>query len=167
MALSHRVHPVGPGLLAGKLRATYRQHMRRRLPQCRMKSPATRAYRGRMARTRDHDACPGALQVHQAADGALARVRLPGGMITAHQLQALAHAANEWGSPAMELTSRGSLQIRGITNTAAVADAVADAGLLPSESHERVRNIVASPLSGRVGGVADVLGLVAELDTAL
>ncbi len=68
-----------------------------------------------MARTRDKDACPGALQVHQAADGALARVRLPGGMIAPAQLEALAHAASEWGSEAMELTSRGSIQIRALT----------------------------------------------------
>lgn len=120
-----------------------------------------------MARTRAEDACPGALQVHQAADGALARVRLPGGMITAAQLEALARAATEWGSTAMELTSRGNIQIRAIGNTAAVADVVAAAGLLPSETHERVRNIVASPLSGRVGKTTDVRGLVAELDRAI
>lgn len=120
-----------------------------------------------MARTRDKDACPGALQVHQAADGALARVRLPGGMITPAQLEALAHAASEWGSEAMELTSRGSIQIRALNDTAKLAEVVAGVGLLPSETHERVRNIVASPLSGRAGGKADIRGMVTELDSAI
>jgi precorrin-3B synthase len=120
-----------------------------------------------MARTRDKDACPGALQVHQAADGAMVRVRLPGGMLTPHQLEALAHAATDWGSSAMELTSRGNIQIRGVTDSAKIADAIANAGLLPSNTHERVRNIVASPLSGRVGGNADVRGMVTELDGAI
>jgi precorrin-3B synthase len=129
--------------------------------------PATRSYRDLVARIRDRDACPGALQVHQAADGALARVRLPGGMIAPHQLEALAHAATRWGSPAMELTSRGNIQIRGITDTAKLADVVAKVGLLPSETHERVRNIIASPLSGRAGGKADVRGMVTDLDDAI
>lgn len=120
-----------------------------------------------MARTRDQDACPGALTVHRAADGALARIRLAGGMITANQLAALAHAAARFGSPAMELTSRGNIQIRGIGNTEAVADAVASAGLLPSSTHERVRNIVASPLSGRTGGLADVRDVVPQLDAEI
>jgi precorrin-3B synthase len=120
-----------------------------------------------MTRTRNHDACPGALTVHRAADGALARIRLAGGMITAGQLAALAQAATQFGAPAMELTSRGNVQIRGITDTGAVADAVAAAGLLPSATHERVRNIVASPLSGRVGGLADVRDWVHHLDTAI
>ena len=120
-----------------------------------------------MARIRDRDACPGALQLHQAADGALARVRLPGGVISAGQLEALARAATEFGSPAMELTSRGNIQLRAITDTAAVAEIAATAGLLPSETHERVRNIVASPLSGRVGGLADIRVLVTELDEAI
>lgn len=120
-----------------------------------------------MARTRDDDACPGALAVHQAADGGLARVRLPGGMIEAPQLEALALAAARFGSPAMELTSRGNVQIRGITDAEALAEAVADAGLLPSPSHERVRNVVASPLTGRQGGHADVRQLVRNLDAAI
>nr|WP_090274164.1 precorrin-3B synthase [Mycolicibacterium komanii] len=120
-----------------------------------------------MARTRDQDACPGALQVHRAADGALARMRLPGGLITAPQLQALARAAIDWGAGTLELTSRGNLQLRGVTDTAAVAEAAAAAGLLPSPTHERVRNIVASPLSGRVGLTTDIRGLVTDLDEAI
>ena len=120
-----------------------------------------------MARDRDDDACPGALAVHRAADGALVRVRLPGGVISPAQLTTLAHAAEQFGSPAMELTSRGNIQIRAITDTAAVAEAVAGAGLLPSPSHERARNIIASPLAGRSGGNVDVRPIVTELDAAL
>jgi precorrin-3B synthase len=118
-------------------------------------------------RARDQDACPGALSVHRAADGALVRIRLPGGMLSAAQLTALAHAATRYGSPDMELTSRGNIQIRGVTDTGAVAEAVAAAGLLPSATHERVRNIVASPLSGRSGGLGDVAALVGRLDQAI
>ena len=120
-----------------------------------------------MTRTRDEDACPGALQVHRAADGALARVRLPGGMISAAQLDALAETAGRFAAGRLELTARGNLQLRGVTDTAAVADAVAAAGLLPSATHERVRNIVASPLSGRTGGRTDVRQWVTELDLGL
>lgn len=120
-----------------------------------------------MSRIRDDDTCPGALQVHQAADGALARIRLPGGVITPAQLEELARVSTEFGSPTMELTSRGNIQLRAVTDPIAVADAVADAGLLPSATHERVRNIVASPLSGRRGGSGDVRPMVAALDEAI
>jgi precorrin-3B synthase len=88
-------------------------------------------------------------------------------MISAGQLEALSQAATRFGSPAMELTSRGNVQLRAIADTAAVAEIVAAAGLLPSHTHERVRNIVASPLSGRVGGITDIRGLVTELDDAI
>ncbi|MGE0219543.1 precorrin-3B synthase [Mycolicibacterium sp.] len=120
-----------------------------------------------MVRAREDDACPGALQTHRAADGELARIRLPGGMITAGQLGAIASAAIEFGSPELELTSRGNIQIRAVRDTVAVADRLAAAGLLPSASHERVRNIVASPLSGRSGGQRDVRAVVTALDAAL
>jgi precorrin-3B synthase len=120
-----------------------------------------------MARVRDTDACPGALQVHQAADGALVRVRLPGGIISATQLAALSSLSSELGSGTLELTGRGNVQLRAITDVTAVAETIASAGLLPSATHERVRNIVASPLSGRVGGNADVRPWVDELDAAI
>ncbi|MUM29982.1 precorrin-3B synthase, partial [Mycolicibacterium sp. CBMA 295] len=120
-----------------------------------------------MTRTREQDACPGALTVHRAADGALVRIRLPGGMITSAQIAALAEIAEQFGSPAMELTSRGNVQIRAVTDTDAVAAALTEAGLLPSPTHERARNIVASPLSGRSGGVIDIRPLVTDLDRAI
>ena len=109
-----------------------------------------------MTSTRDEDACPGALQVHRAADGLLARVRLPGWMIGPDQLEALADAAIRFGAGTLELTARGNVQLRGVSDAAAVVAAVGAAGLLPSTTHERVRNIVASPLSGRLCGHDDI-----------
>ncbi|MCF6476653.1 precorrin-3B synthase, partial [Nonomuraea sp. MG754425] len=118
---------------------------------------------------RNHpDACPGALQVHEAADGPLARVRLPGGVVSAGQLRELAACAEEFGSGVIELTSRANVQVRGLRSPAAFAARIAAVGLLPSAAHERVRNIVASPLSGRgPAGSSDVLALVRSLDRTL
>ncbi|KAB8187837.1 precorrin-3B synthase [Microbispora catharanthi] len=119
---------------------------------------------GRAAR----DACPGALQVHAAADGALARVRVPGGALTTDALRELAACAGELGNGIIELTSRANVQVRGLADPAAFAARMAAAGLLPSATHERVRNIVASPLSGRSAtGVLDVRPLVPALDAGL
>lgn len=119
------------------------------------------------ARTRADDACPGALSLHQAADGPLARVRLPGGVLTPEQLAVLATAADELASGDLELTSRGNVQLRAVRDPDALAQRLADAGLLPSETHERVRNILASPLAGRVGSGPDVAGIVTDLDLGL
>ncbi|MFC3962663.1 precorrin-3B synthase [Nocardia jiangsuensis] len=113
------------------------------------------------------DSCPGVLRLHEAADGPLARVRIPGGQLGAAGLQALAEAAEELGDGALELTSRGNVQLRGIRDAAALTERLDAAGLLPSASHERVRNIVASPLSGLAGGVADVRELAPALDAGL
>ena len=100
------------------------------------------------------DACPGAVQTHAAADGALARVRIPGGALTPAQLLVLSAAARELGDGALELTSRGNVQLRGVRAGAVgeLGDRLADAGLLPSATHETARNVLASVLSGRAGG---------------
>ncbi|MGX7828561.1 precorrin-3B synthase [Actinokineospora sp. 24-640] len=107
------------------------------------------------------DACPGAIDVHQAADGGLARVRVPGGLLTSAQLRVLAAASAELGSGGLELTSRANVQLRGLGPGAPVelGARLAAAGLLPSVSHEKVRNIMSSPL-GPVGPAA-------ALDSAL
>lgn len=129
-------------------------------------SYGTAPYAGFVSRSRP-DACPGALQVHHAADGALARVRLPGGLLTPDQLTTLADAAIDLGNGDIELTVRGNVQLRAVSDPAALADRLAEAGLLPSATHERVRNIVASPLSGRISGLVDVREHVLGLDAAI
>ncbi|MFB9359454.1 precorrin-3B synthase [Actinoplanes nipponensis] len=98
----------------------------------------------------DADACPGALRLHAAADGPLARVRVPGGRLTGAQLGTLRALAARWGDGCAELTSRANLQLRGLREApvAELAARLRAAGLLPSETHELVRNIAASPLAG-------------------
>lgn len=119
------------------------------------------------------DRCPGILRPHLAADGALVRLRAPGGHLPDGALRALAAASAEFADGDVHLTSRGNLQLRGIRPDeygavpVGLTDAARSAGLLPSASHERVRNIVASPLSGLTGGLADIRPLVSELDAGL
>ncbi|WP_405183126.1 precorrin-3B synthase [Nocardia sp. NBC_01377] len=113
------------------------------------------------------DSCPGVLRLHQAADGPLARIRLPGGRLEPDQLADLAAISVDLADGNIELTSRGNLQLRQVGDAVALTDRLAAAGLLPSRSHERVRNIVASPLSGRLGGLADVRDRVIALDEGL
>ncbi|MFF1507131.1 cobalamin biosynthesis protein CobG [Streptomyces sp. NPDC058326] len=123
------------------------------------------------ARIRDRgDACPGALRLHPAEDGRLARLRLPAGRLTLHQAEALATAAETLGDGRISITSRGNAELRGLADNCGgeLAALLSAAGLLPSATHERVRNIVASPTAGLDGlGCADVQLWARELDTAL
>lgn len=116
------------------------------------------------------DACPGALKLHAADDGALARVRIPGGVLTVRQAASLGDASRRLGDGELHLTSRGNVQLRGLRPAcgAELAGLLGPAGLLPSPAHERVRNVVASPLSGLDGhGVRDVRPWLTALDAAL
>ncbi|HEY0935629.1 MAG TPA: precorrin-3B synthase [Trebonia sp.] len=127
-------------------------------------SPASHPVAGRPAA----DRCPGVLRLLEAADGRLARVRLPGGLVSAAQLRVLGRLARELGDGRAELTSRGNVQLRGLTADAAapLTGALAQAGLLPSLEHDRVRNVLASPLAGLDRG-ADLTGVVRALDAGL
>ncbi|MFJ4843086.1 precorrin-3B synthase [Streptomyces sp. NPDC088746] len=133
-------------------------------------SPLTSRSPGDACARSSGDACPGALRLHRADDGALARIRIPGGVLTPRQAEALGQAAGSFGDGELHLTSRGNVQLRGLAPDcgAELAGLLATAGLLPSERHERVRNVVASPLSGLDGlGSVDVRPWLTELDRLL
>lgn len=116
------------------------------------------------------DRCPGVLRPWLADDGALVRIRVPGGAISTAALSGLVEAAHQFGDGRIYLTSRANIQIRGVDGQDeldALGTRIRSLGLLPSPAHDRVRNIMASPLSGRAGGRADMRPIIEELDAGL
>ena len=118
------------------------------------------------------DRCPGVLRPWIADDGALVRIRLVGGAISAQALSDLAVIAGDYADGHLYLTKRANIQLRGIKHVDGAVpeefiDAIKAAGLLPSPSHELVRNIMLSPLSGRIGGHADLRQVGYRLDDLL
>ena len=94
--------------------------------------------------------CPGALRPMETGDGLLARVRLSSGRLTLLQAAVIAHAALACGNGAIGLSGRANLQLRGVREeTLPDLHARLDAaGLIdPDPEIERLRNILASPLS--------------------
>ncbi|HET7736780.1 MAG TPA: nitrite reductase [Nocardioidaceae bacterium] len=91
------------------------------------------------------DRCPGILRPWPAEDGPLVRIRLVGGRLTASQFHGLLALSAEYGDGNLHLTSRANVQVRAVRSPDAFASALEAIGLLPSRTHERVRNIVVSP----------------------
>jgi len=123
------------------------------------------------------DRCPGVLRPWIADDGAIVRLRLVGGALTSQMLSDLMVVAARWADGTVLLTKRANLQLRGIDpaqnedGSSCVppefVDAVTEAGFLPAPTHELVRNIMVSPLSGRINGRADLFPVARQLDEAL
>lgn len=102
-----------------------------------------------MIRSRS-DLCPGVLRPWAADDGLLVRLRLIGGRVSASSLRALAAAAEEYADGRVRPTSRANLQVRGLPAVDGalppeVLAAIEATGLLPTRTHELVRNVMASP----------------------
>ena len=115
--------------------------------------------------------CPGALRPMETGDGLLARVRASGGRLTLGQAAAIVDAALACGNGAVELSSRANLQIRGVSERT-LPDLQARLGaadLIDAEPEvERLRNIVASPLSDVDPAAAlDLADSVAALEKRL
>jgi precorrin-3B synthase len=105
-----------------------------------------------------------------AADGSIVRLRPAGQPVPVAALATLLGILAAQPDRAVQLTSRAALQLRGLPDplTPRIRDAIRSTGLLPSVSHELVRNVVASPLSGLDGaGQCDVRHVTRTLDAAL
>ena len=97
--------------------------------------------------------------------------------MTPQMLTDLMKIAATWADGTVLLTKRANVQLRGIEHrelpdgTACVpvdfVDAVTAAGFLPAPTHELIRNIMVSPLSGRLGGRADLFHVARQLDVLL
>ena len=106
-------------------------------------------------------ACPSLAAPMASGDGLLARLVLPEGVSPA-QLAGLARAAARFGSGLVEVTSRGSLQIRGLRRetVAGLAEAVERLGVWSPAGPP----VLTGPLAGRdPGEIADPRPLAAAL----
>lgn len=115
------------------------------------------------------DRCPGLLAPFVSADGAMVRLRIPGGRVDGDVVTEISSLAGHFGAPDVTLTSRGSLQLRGLPEPlpADLITAIGDLGLIPSGAHDKARNIVADPAAGLDDLVADLdAGLLADPDLA-
>ncbi|GLK80552.1 precorrin-3B synthase [Methylopila turkensis] len=114
--------------------------------------------------------CPGVLHLAEMADGGLARVRAPGGRLSAAQARAIARLASRLGSGVMDLTNRANLQIRGLPLSAGaeLGRALADLSLFVDGPADRRRNVLLDPLSGcDPAERADLTNLAQALDQGL
>lgn len=124
-----------------------------------------------VVRTR-RDRCPGALRPWTADDGMLVRLRLVGGRLPARSLRALAAVADTYGSGRIHVTGRANVQLRALPGcdgqlAPEALRALERTGLLPSPTHELVRNVMVSPRTGTWAGRADLRPVAAALDGLL
>jgi precorrin-3B synthase len=90
-------------------------------------------------------ACPGLSAPMLTGDGLLVRVR-PIGTVSPAAFKALCAAARQYGNGVVEITARGSIQVRGLSAASAphFADAVRSLGLASEDGIP----IIANPLAG-------------------
>lgn len=102
----------------------------------------------------------------------LVRLRLIGGDVPSTALRSLIEVAEQHGDGRVHITSRANLQVRGLPGaygrlTSDALAALVGTGLVPTTTHELVRNVMLSPQSGLSGGRADLRPVARELDDRL
>lgn len=92
--------------------------------------------------------CPGALRPMASGDGLIVRIRPRAGVLSAAQAKGIALAAQAHGNGMLDLTGRGNLQLRGVTEQShpALLEAIDALDLLDHDIRsEAQRNIVITP----------------------
>ena len=93
----------------------------------------------------------GMFHVAPAQDSFMLRLRVPGGILTTHQMRGLATMAEKWGPGRADLTTRSNLQIREFApkDIVNVLSTLQKLGLTSRGSGaDNIRNITASPITG-------------------
>ena len=110
-------------------------------------------------------ACPGLSAPMLTGDGLLVRL-LPSGTISRDAFRTLCTAAQEHGNGVIEITARGSIQIRGLTAASAVhfAATIAESGIAAADAPP----VLSSPLAGLAANeILDASALAEALRQAL
>ena len=99
--------------------------------------------------------CPGLFYTTATQDGALLRLRTPGGLLNAQQCRELVSLSESLGSDAVDVTNRANIQIRGLDTTdlqqqvsRMAAQLMAAQLAAPIIRLDHLRNIMASPTAG-------------------
>ncbi len=95
--------------------------------------------------------CPSLARPMPTGDGLLARVHPPLGRLTPDQMRAVAEGARAHGNGHIDVTARGNLQIRGVSEASAprLACALAEAGLADTRDDGGPQRLtLTAPLAG-------------------
>ncbi len=112
--------------------------------------------------------CPGALRPMPSGDGLVVRVRPALGRLTGAQARGLAAAAGAFGNGWIELSARGNVQLRGVSEAGhpGLIGALSALGLIdPDAEAERRRNILVTPFvdAATLALAAAVQGALAQM----
>lgn len=94
--------------------------------------------------------CPGALRPMLSGDGLVVRVRPDGGRLTQAQAMGLGAAARAHGNGLIDLSARGNVQLRGVTDAShpALIDALRALDLIDTDpAAEARRNVLVTPFA--------------------
>lgn len=93
-------------------------------------------------------------------------VHLPGGRLRPEHWAGMAALAREHGGD-VRLAARGGLEVVGADGVPVAVDRLVAAGLPGRVGHERARDVIASPMAGRIDGHGDVADLPERLHAEL